>query len=532
MVDIFRPVLPQYPESGPSPLVASILQMLQYNQDRADYQERQARQDKITESRIKQNSKVLDLQIEQLVQEGKKREQEEAIRVAGEQMATVPGVVAGAGAAPATPVPLPQPTLAADLAQPGQPAPQVAGPVPEPPGVETGAGNPLTAAQTYIARKNQQRMATAETIRQKQDEDLALGNAVRVDETMHGALPKALQVLFPIGSLLPKTIAAAAIKPAPKQFTPVSAGGKTELIDNETQETLRSIQHTASPKATGGALEDTADIFPGLTGQELLAEITQKSPGNGALLKNVIEGRVDPTKVASMKSNDRKMLVSLASRIDPNFSEGVVASRVKTRNDFTSGAAAANKRSINTAIRHLGTLDNAIDALAPFGGWSTLANVIRNPYLQATGDPKITAIKDSALAVATEMAAALKGGAGRASPTEEEIKEQLKIFSLSNSKEQWKQSIRTKAELLGGRLLNLQNQWNDAFGGTVPTPLMVHKTSQETAKKHGFFDVLEIPDVTSSDAVSQSEVDAAPAAAPPKFQKWGKDASGNPIPLR
>src|SRR5260221_9884263 len=105
-----------------------------------------------------------------------------AVEDAALKMTTVPGVVAGAGAEPLVKLPLPQPTLAGAIAQPGQSTPQVPGPAPETPSPATAMGQTgdLTPGQEYVAKKQLGQMNQAEAVTAQSKKDIALGQAMPV----------------------------------------------------------------------------------------------------------------------------------------------------------------------------------------------------------------------------------------------------------------------------------------------------------------------------------------------------------------
>ena len=341
---------------------------------------------------------------------------------------------------------------------------------------------------------------------------------IRVTPEVLESIPEVFRGLFPVGKVVDKSQIIQLMKP-PRTGTwhPVF-GPNNELKEWQNPETQETVPVAAGAYGSGGSKGSPEDVFPGLTGEVLAEALKKENAQDYANVKSMLDGTVDPTGVASMRKGRREYLFGLASRIDSDFTPALAKARYKTRSDFQSGGSAALKRSINTAIRHLGTLDDKINALDPFSQGSMfprILNAIRNPALEATGDPRITGVRDAALAVATEMAAALKGGVGRASPTEDEIKEQLSIFSNNSSKEQWRSSIKTKAELLSGRLGALGTQWKNAFANEPPPYPLVDKESQKIAKQHGFYDQLGI---AAGEFLGESEQPEVPTSVPQTAQ--------------
>lgn len=232
---------------------------------------------------------------------------------------------------------------------------------------------------------------------------------------------------------------------------------------NEKTGRYDTVVAQVSPEKTAGT-GNVADMYGGSAGEERLASIREKDPRRAALLEGMLSGKVDPYKTSSLRGTDRANMIADAQLIDPTYDPSAAQSRVKTRQDFTTGAAGKNIRSINTAIKHIDTLDNALKkiGLTRFPWVNKAANWFRTQ----TGDPSIARLQTAALAVATEMAAALKGG--NAAPTTQEINEQLATISSISSPDQWRAVLESRAELLAGRLTTLQEQYAQAFGGRSP----------------------------------------------------------------
>ncbi len=273
--------------------------------------------------------------------------------------------------------------------------------------------------------------------------------------------------------------------PEPKAPPTLNIGGRQMGWNAATKRF--DIDYGVAGKAAGtGEGGDVADVFPGLYGPDLEAALKKASANDYTNVRQVVEGRVDAAQLASMRKGRREYLMGLAARIDPNFDAGVVKTRFVTRKNFATGNEAENIKSINTAIVHLGTLDDATRALDATGyPW---LNKGVNWWRTQTGDPRLTRVQKAVLASATEMAKALKGG--RAAPTTEEINHHLATYSNASSPQQWRASIETNAELLAGRLGELENQWEDAFGAPPPESY-IRPNARATAKAHGFLHKLE-----------------------------------------
>jgi hypothetical protein len=92
-----------------------------------------------------------------------------------------------------------------------------------------------------------------------------------------------------------------------------------------------------------------------LTGEDYLKTIPAPL---AAQVKALSEGRRAFPTGAALRSRETQELIAAASQFDPTLDAANAATRVATRKDFTSGQAAKNITSINTALGHLGTLWN------------------------------------------------------------------------------------------------------------------------------------------------------------------------------
>jgi hypothetical protein len=176
------------------------------------------------------------------------------------------------------------------------------------------------------------------------------------------------------------------------------------------------------------------------------------------LIKQVADYKIDPTKISSLKNEDRQRLVSLASQYDPTYDSSSFPAKAAVAKDFTSGKSAQNIRSLNTAVSHLNALAEAGGAL---GNTSfTPLNTLKNSVSQSTGQPQVVRFNDALNAVAGEMATVFKGTSG----TDEEINSWKQQMSASQSPAQIQAGINQMVELMAGRLGALQSQYQTGMG--------------------------------------------------------------------
>src|SRR6185312_3365333 len=77
---------------------------------------------------------------------------------------------------------------------------------------------------------------------------------------------------------------------------------------------------------------------------------------DAAIVKAISEGRESPASLG-YRGQQRKDTMTMVNQYNPNYQEFAFRSKAAVQKDFTSGPAAKNVTSINTAIGHLGSLD-------------------------------------------------------------------------------------------------------------------------------------------------------------------------------
>jgi chaperonin cofactor prefoldin len=148
----------------------------------------------------------------------------------------------------------------------------------------------------------------------------------------------------------------------------------------------------------------------------------------------------------------------LASQIDPTWSAAEFPARIKLLNDFKSGKAAGNVRSLNTLISHIDKLDTSIDQLD--NSRFQIVNKIGNAASEQYGNSAVTNFDKAAEAVASEAATLFKGTAG----TDQEIKAWRSTINHNQSPEQLKQGVAVMLDLMRGRMESLVDQYQRGMG--------------------------------------------------------------------
>lgn len=191
------------------------------------------------------------------------------------------------------------------------------------------------------------------------------------------------------------------------------------------------------------------------TGDEYLATL---EPALAAQVKAIAEGRRPFPTGAALRSSSMQQLVAAATQYDPSLDAANAATRVATRKDFTSGPSSKNIASINTAIGHLVTLQQAAKELdnSDFKLWNTVGNWAATQ----TGDPRVKKFEIARQAVASELTRAFRGTGGSLT----EVKDWENSLDTSGSPEQLNAATTMGTELLLSRLESMNDNYTRGMG--------------------------------------------------------------------
>lgn len=228
------------------------------------------------------------------------------------------------------------------------------------------------------------------------------------------------------------------------------------------------------------------------------------SGGDDATLKAILNYTKDPKNLSLRRGtggvSERERLLAKAHQVDPSYDETQFPVRSGVRKSFTSGADAKNLTSINTAVGHLDSLNQAAEDLA--NSKIPIWNTITNKAASATGDPRLVKFNNAANAVENEMANVFKGTGA----TDQEIKAWRSGLDSSQSPEQLKGSIDTLIHLMGSRLDALHQKYTSGAGKPADFRFL-NKNSEKILQKLGV-------DPASIDPSAGETVAPGPATAP------------------
>jgi hypothetical protein len=203
-------------------------------------------------------------------------------------------------------------------------------------------------------------------------------------------------------------------------------------------------------------------------------EAPDLNDGQKNRVKAIIEGR-EPYPAMS-RAPDAAKIRAAVHAADPGFDAVNYNSRLQTRKNFTSGKAAQNVTAFNTAIGHLGTLYDSIDALgnrsSPWYNRATQA-------ISENTDPKYAAslkkFEAARTAVADELTRAFRGSGGNV----HDIIQWEKTINTADSPQALKAAVQQAAELLNSRISALGDEYNRGMATTKdPLELLNPKAAQ------------------------------------------------------
>jgi len=174
-------------------------------------------------------------------------------------------------------------------------------------------------------------------------------------------------------------------------------------------------------------------------------------------IKKMTQGKMPmPTGRAQTDPYWRR-LMQLASVYEPGFDWAQWRKRLDTQLDFQKGNSMKQVRSMNTLIKHLGSLWDAADRIggSPVKMYNRGANLLREEF----GSKELKPWDTFATMAGTEMATLLKGGAA---PSQPEIEEQAHNFDRNDAKDVKKEAILNAVEGAFGRFDGVIQAWTNA----------------------------------------------------------------------
>lgn len=289
-----------------------------------------------------------------------------------------------------------------------------------------------------------------------------------------------------------------------------------QIVDAITKQPVKSFQ--SNPTATqinvgnreaveskfDSLMEDTPEGKPNAALQAML-------DGRQSVDKVVMgtAGRVDPTQ--------KFRLITKLQALEPNFSE----QRYQLRQKFDVSGLEHNRiMALDTMAKHLGLVKDLAAALESKN--VPLINQILNIGKTQFGWSNAMSADMASTALGTEIASALKGS--NAAATDPEINKWVSTLPTSQSPTQWKNNLKTGADIVVGRGQALQETWQRVFGPDNYYPVF-SKKSQEYLRGVG-----SDPSVAVGPGAAASLPQAKPPANPKVGDKW--DSPTGPMVMR
>jgi hypothetical protein len=167
-----------------------------------------------------------------------------------------------------------------------------------------------------------------------------------------------------------------------------------------------------------------------------------------------------PLSSAGTRGPINRIIMARVQEINPNYDATRYKEKSTAQTAFGTGKQGDAIRSMNTAVAHLGTLEELMGALG--SGDKPTLNRLSQMVAQQTGDPAPTNFDAAKAIVAKEVVKAIVAGGGGVS----ERQEASDLINRAASPEQLRGAIETIKKLLGGQLGGLRRQYETSTGGT------------------------------------------------------------------
>lgn len=217
---------------------------------------------------------------------------------------------------------------------------------------------------------------------------------------------------------------------------------------------------TSEPIPPSNSGPGAASQFP-ITGDAALVGL---NPEDASVAKQIANYQLPYQSLSRIPGPQRLRILSAVQQFDPTFDANQYPTRAAAMRDFMGGGKAfQNITAANTVMGHLNDLDKASQQLGNVHSGNPIAypiNAIENFGRKLSGSPELTNYNQVRDAVATELAKTFQGGA----PHQAEIKSALDNLSAANTPEQTRAAIKSAVELVGSRLGELHDQYQQSLG--------------------------------------------------------------------
>jgi len=247
-----------------------------------------------------------------------------------------------------------------------------------------------------------------------------------------------------------------------------------------TGEVLPFKGDTTGLQKPGAGGSGQSSISPGdmnLTGEAYLKSLPQ---GMGDVVKAMAEGRMPFPSAFAMRYPYWQSAIQAMAHYQPeNLNVAKYNVRLAVQKDFTSGKTATNITAINTAIGHMGTLNELVKA--ENNNDIATVNKIVNTIKTETGDPAINNAQEAAHAVASELMRVFRG-VGASDTGVENFESKLDV---NKGPQVIEGALQTGAQLLASRIGAIQDQWKRGMDTKDQFPNLLSPHSAQTLESLG-----------------------------------------------
>lgn len=240
------------------------------------------------------------------------------------------------------------------------------------------------------------------------------------------------------------------------------------------------------------------------------------------MAKAIAEYRMAPISPRSAQTPAGSALMAQVLKANPAYDATQFAARNKMRTAFTSGTQAQQLTALNTAIEHLGVLNDFAKALD--NGTFTPGNELYNRVRTMFGSQAVTNFSFARDIMAGELATAMK----KSGATDVEIDRVTNSLSSAASPKQLGDAIRSVAvPMISGKARVMDEQYHAAMGAADPFSVYT-PGAQNVLSTIGSSGPTSAPDLTGLGRGQKRTFRSGPWAG----QSWTIGADGKPVQVR
>jgi hypothetical protein len=283
-----------------------------------------------------------------------------------------------------------------------------------------------------------------------------------------------------------------------------------ELINSTDKEQIKTVQNSDGTVGYVRVNMETGETKPvqgiqapaGAMGAVNLTDADRTNKALNAAADAYIRGDALPSQIFSSRTANGQKAIALALEKDPGFNTTDYQVKADMKKDYTTkGTSGKNLVALNTAINHLGRLEETGKQLNndDLKVW----NKFKNSTIRQTGNGKVDRMLADRDAVTSEVARVFQG-VGMV--TQEERNELRSRISEASSPDQIKQVSEEWINLMAGRLEPLKEAWDTKLSGERPAVPFVTRDAADVLKRKGF-DPLTLKRVTPSKSLEEQKAD-------------------------